>query len=312
MNPAASLIVTFLARVADWVCYVFAGWAVYCIEHGDKCPWSLVKNAAATTLPYSEGLIFFGLACGFVSRILVMFIRTESAESITLNKGVCDALDDFRRSVFPKLPGKTPRDANRVTIFKHVPTVWFVMQWKGIFWPWGKAWPWSGWLVLKHRSGHTTKLSTTIFLAPDNAENAEGVAGFAWRADGAVRRRDLPQLDGIEARSIFQSTKLAWAKYRNSSAPELQIAIEHDRRVERYAKETFTSTRVVWQRIRKKKKSPISILAIPLETVDNQRWGVLVVDSANEYDCLDPEDARFRKAFLKLKKSLAKFAVTKT
>jgi hypothetical protein len=36
------------------------------------------------------------------------------------------------------------------------------------------------------RSGHTTQKTKTIFLAPDDAGNAEGVAGQVWASDQTI------------------------------------------------------------------------------------------------------------------------------
>jgi hypothetical protein len=73
-------------------------------------------------------------------------------------------LDKFQEHVFEGQSG--PLHHHRVTLFKYTRRrLWFC------------RWPWSGWLVPVERSGHTTRRSHTVFLTPDDADQAEGIAG---------------------------------------------------------------------------------------------------------------------------------------
>ena len=62
--------------------------------------------------------------------------------------------------------------------------------------------------------------------------------------------------------------------------------------------------------LRKRKRSPISILGIPLENANNDRWGVLIMDSSNEFECIDSEQKKFRDALRELNKVLNSCGVT--
>jgi GAF domain len=91
--------------------------------------------------------------------------------------------------------------------------------------------------------------TNTIFLAPDDAGNAEGIAGQVWASGQTLTVDDFPEI--------------------TERASDDQIA--------EYAKKTFVSE--VWVRKRMGKRTlSRSIAGIPVE-VKNELWGVLILDS---------------------------------
>jgi GAF domain len=162
-------------------------------------------------------------------------------------KSVRKVLDKHREKAFDVEDGD-PAHFYRVTLFKRVQ--WTACNRASTYWEWGWwRWPWSGWLVPVVRSGHTTQKTKTIFLAPDDAGNAEGVAGQVWASDQTIIVEDLPEITD-----------------RSS-----------DEEVKEYAKKTFVSEEWVRKRIGKNPLSR-SICGMPVE-VESVKWGVLVLDS---------------------------------
>jgi len=140
---------------------------------------------------------------------------------------------------------------HRVTLFKRSRLIWWIWPWRSRYSPWGKMRaPWSGWLVPLVRSGHTTQRSRTVFLAPDDADNVEGVVGQVWARDRVIVVEDLPDLCG--------------------NATDQDIAA--------YALKTWVPDAWVRWRLRSGKQCPRSICGIPVE-VNGSRWGVIVLDS---------------------------------
>ena len=141
-----------------------------------------------------------------------------------------------------------PVHYHRVTLFQ------YVQLWKlGRLWLYPWRWqagrlPWSGWLVPVARSGHTTKRCNAVFLAPDDADRAEGVAGQVWATNSQILVEELPALD-------------------SSSSDEV---------IADYATRTFVPEE--WVRARLTKPLPRSLCGVPIE-VDGRIWGVLVLDS---------------------------------
>ncbi|MEQ1827175.1 MAG: hypothetical protein ABL921_14565 [Pirellula sp.] len=89
-----------------------------------------------------------------------------------------------------------------------------------------------------------------VFLACDDAENAEGVAGQAFRASQTYIIKNLPEL--------------------TSESDDSDIAD--------YAKKTYVSIAWVKKRLKANRTLARSIAAIPIE-VDHKPWGVIVIDS---------------------------------
>jgi hypothetical protein len=148
---------------------------------------------------------------------------------------VHDVLDQFRDEVF-KTPNDDVAHEHRVTLFK-----------KKDFHVCRRDWWWKGWLVPVERSGHTSQRTDVYFLAPDNAEHAEGVAGKTWARKGKpIYVKDLPDL---------------------SSNPTEADFVEYSRR-------SFMSLEEVRRRVPRAR----SLYGFAVE-VAGQKWGVIVVDS---------------------------------
>jgi hypothetical protein len=150
-------------------------------------------------------------------------------------------LDSFREYAFPDQPGDMLHE-HRVTLFKRVQWHWCL-----------RKWPWSGWLVPVERSGHTTRRTSAAFRAPDDANEAEGVAGATWASKSAVPVPELPDLSG-------------------QPSPE---------DVADYAKKTYVSKEWVEAYIKRGRPLAKSFLGIPVD-VSGKRWGVIVLDSKRE------------------------------
>lgn len=158
-------------------------------------------------------------------------------------------LDFLCKNSFEGLEGDAHH--HRVTLFEFRPLLLWIWPWRAWYWPWG--WgrgPTSGWLVPILRSGHTTKKSRTVFLAPDDADRAEGVAGKTW----ATRNREIV-VEGL-------------------ADPELG----KPKTVVDYAKRTGVTTEWLTRQIEQGRQMALSFRAIPIE-VSGRRWGVLLLDS---------------------------------
>jgi len=243
---------------------------------------------------------------------IARWLKPKSREQQLIDRMVQDALDRFWSRVFDGIPESEPRDNNRVTLFEHRSWQWKIRPRRCAFWPWG-LWngPASGWLCVAHRSGHTTKASTTVFLAPDESQHAEGICGRVWRADKAVRVRNLPDLSGLTYYSW-------WMRFWFTLSAKLRPGKSVDREFEQastlvkdYASSTYTAEAAVWYRLRKKKRCPTAILGIPIETADNARWGVLIMDSSNGIECIDTNHRTFREAIRELKRTLSACGVVR-
>lgn len=157
-------------------------------------------------------------------------------------------VDKFAEKAFEPVPGAAAHDY-RVTLFRHT---WALERpWRGKRRPGERwRWPWSGWLVPVVRSGHTTQNTNAIFLAPDDAYNAEGVVGQTWANRKVVQTRELPDLNVDSS----------------------------DSNIREYATQTFVAEEWVRQRLRERKPFPLTLCGIPVE-VGGRVWGVIVLDS---------------------------------
>jgi hypothetical protein len=134
-------------------------------------------------------------------------------------------LDELREHAF-KVNADDPSHHHRVTLFKHVRFRLRISPWRAHYWPWGRnRSPFSGWLVPVLRSGHTTQRTKTVFLAPDDADHAEGVAGKTWSCNRSIYKRSLPNLE--------------------CDSPENDIA--------NYAKDTWISPEMIRKRVEKRR-----------------------------------------------------------
>ena len=155
-------------------------------------------------------------------------------------------LDRFQEYVFEKESG--PLHHHRVTLLKYTRLRLRLCRW-----------PWSGWLVPVERSGHTTRRNRTTFLAPDDADQAEGIAGQTWARNRVVVVNALPEI---------------------SENPPCDVLAE-------YTERTFVVV-AWWQRHRQHARS---FCGIPVE-VKGKLWGVIVLDSRNP-EGIDENAIRF-------------------
>ncbi|QDU42697.1 hypothetical protein Mal52_11640 [Symmachiella dynata] len=300
-----------LAWFIESAAFVALGWISYSL--GMKADDNLFGPLIGKTNECAPLLVLGSGAVIIAARMIRYFFADPTEAEKIIANCVNDALNNFRRKCFPDLPENTATDLNRVTIFKHYRWVWSVSPRRLWYRRWGKGrFPGSGWLVLLHRSGHTTQTSSTMFLAPDDSpQYAEGVAGQAWRGT-TIRVRSLPNLENIKYRSVFfviWYRMCVFAKKQNGITRSYE---EDCKLVNAYAEATYTSGRIVWQRIKSGKRSPTSILAIPLESIDSRGWGVIVMDSSNKFECIDTEDRRFRLALSELNTNLSLYNVTRS
>lgn len=167
-------------------------------------------------------------------------------------KAIRGIIDEFRERAFAS--AGDPVHHHRVTLFEHTQIWRFWRLWDVWITPWtwrrGRT-PWSGWLLPVCRSGHTTQHCSTRFLAPDNADYAEGVAGQVWARNSQIVVNDLPLVD--------------------ENTPDDVIAD--------YASKTFVSSD--WVKNRRTRPLPRCLCGVPIE-VDGRIWGVLVLDSRGQ------------------------------
>jgi hypothetical protein len=163
-------------------------------------------------------------------------------------------LNEVRKDAFNRQP-EDPIHAHRITLFKRVAWRWRVRPTRGSWWrPWGTGhWPWSGWLVPISRSGHTTQRSEAVFLAPDDADKCEGIAGQVWARDQTIILENLP---------------------------DLNIGCPTDQNITDYATRAWLPESWVRRRLNEGKPFARSLCGIPVE-VNGRLWGVLVLDSRN-------------------------------
>ncbi len=258
-----------------------------------------------------------GIALGvgiLVVRIGRRLVENKRREVAILDRLRTETLDRFRDTCFPTIPSNEPKDLNRVTVFRHLKCLWWIWPFRGVLTPWGLGrGPWSGWLVVHCRSGHVTRGTRTAFLAPDDAQHSEGVAGQAWRRQAyrvGKGANKLPELKDVRYVSwpvaIFYNVLLA------ISAPTTNAKrfAEERTKVTNYAEATHCRPRFVWQRIKRKTPCPVALLAVPLLNKNREPWGVVVMDSCNQYECIDTDSREFRTAFTKLEQQLHSLGVT--
>lgn len=119
-----------------------------------------------------------------------------------------------------------------------------------------RRWPTSGWLVPVERSGDTTKNRSSCFLAPDDADLAEGIAGQTWAQKSGVVFVPPPN---------------------DPPLPELN---EHstDAEIREYARRSFVTEEWVRQWLAAHKRGLATrFVGIPVE-IKSRTWGVIVLD----------------------------------
>lgn len=156
-------------------------------------------------------------------------------------ESIHNMLDQLRECVFD---GNTDSGlhCHRVTLFKHCS---FCFRWRP---KWGDN-PCSGWLVPVERSGHTTRKKITCFLAPDDADRAQGVAGVTWARRACVIVENLPDIQQ-------NKTKKKVADYVTKAYVCDEWLVIHQGNAR-------------------------SLYGIPVE-VKSRLWGVIVLDSRKE------------------------------
>jgi hypothetical protein len=311
LHPGLRLAVNTFAWIFETIAYLVLVWTGCALSMYGNDPFfgSLIR----WTKSFAPYLVLSSAALTVLARAGRWSVREKSALERMIDRLIGDDLGKFRKDCFPGLPENEPRHNNRVTIFKHVQWKWRIRPWRNMTWPWGwPRLPGSGWLVIAHRSGHTTQSSTTVFLAPDDAVHAEGVAGRAWSSDGAIRVSGLPDLSQVQrvgsVRACWLRLRL-WIQWTNLVCERF---LNDCQLIEQYAQATGMSARSIWRRVRSRKQAPRCILAIPIESFDNQRWGVLVLDNSNDIESVDTETPVFRRAFNRLKATLDRYGVTRT
>lgn len=165
-------------------------------------------------------------------------------------------VDKLQEIAFSELSNE-PNDSHRVTLFKYKKWCWTRFGWSLDNWisAFKNGWaPWSGWLVPVLRSGHTDKATKTVFLAPGNGRDAEGVAGMCWRSDSVIKSGQLPNI----------------AKHSK------------DRIKRQYAKNSYMPFWMVGKYADNGRSLALDIVSYPVLSVSTKRWGVIVFDSQQQ------------------------------
>lgn len=164
-------------------------------------------------------------------------------------------LDQLQATLFG---AKAKPHEHRVTLMKHRRFVWRCGSWRQTpwWWPWGGRLPWSGWLVPISRSGFATKKTQSAFLAPDDADHAEGIAGATWQL--STTGVQLPPVENLCDLSEASST---------------------DERKDYAARAYCSDSWIEWV-VRTKRRVARSYAGRPVE-VSGRPWGVIVIDSRN-------------------------------
>jgi len=234
-------------RKLHWIFNTVFGVSVFCS--------AVMFPAILKAQPEDVPLILRSLVVGLQGQLWWLFAVAFALAFLakSADKRICDRwghdavkemLDKLRDVGFPGC--QDPVHYHRVTLFRY-------RKW----WPCLRVWPWRGWLVPVVRSGHTTLNHRTCFLAPDDADLAEGVAGRCWSTKSVVL---VPEKD----------SKVPLPCLHNEDTKP------HDPRsiADIYAKATFVSTN--W--VLKMKPRSRSFLGIPV-VVKGAPWGVIIVDS---------------------------------
>jgi hypothetical protein len=111
------------------------------------------------------------------------------------------------------------------------------------------------------RSGHTNQNVLSVFKAPDDGDNAEGVAGLAWISKQPEYISDLPEINATSSEDL----------------------------IEEYANATNVSVSFVRRRILRRRSNPRSLIAIPIEVNNQVKW-IVVLDSRSPNDLREIAD----------------------
>lgn len=80
-------------------------------------------------------------------------------------------------------------------------------------------------------------------------------------------------------------------------------------KVKQYAELTHTSENFVWKRLKAGKLCPTSILGVQIINHNKEPWGVLVMDSSNEIECIVTTEIRFKAELTTLQNKLQSLGV---
>lgn len=140
---------------------------------------------------------------------------------------------------------------HRATLFRYQKYLWWPFPARHMLWPWGLGrGPSSGWLVPVIRSGHATQHTKTYFLAPDDADKAEGVVGHIWNSNKEI---------GLSVGAPLQQ----------GATPE---------QISEYAGKTFVNATRAAKELSKKVLAA-SFRGVTVEGKAGRKWGVLILDS---------------------------------
>lgn len=172
-------------------------------------------------------------------------------------------LDSLRRYAFAaNYLAQDPEHHHRATLFRYRRFKWWVWPWRKWCNPWGAGrGPFSGWLEPVARSGHATKKTRILFLAPDDADHAEGIAGHIWRCKRELSAIVLPNM--------------------NSPPTDAQIA--------EYAEQSWVDVSLIKRYLSKQSSLPGSMAGFPIFK-SGQIWGVVVLDSRRQDAIKSPEE----------------------
>lgn len=265
---------TTLYWIAIWGTVFFAVVGIFDVDTWkteDRGGWNAVKAVLQFTQSFQKpALAIFGIAAIVLKRL------ADAVGPAWLWRAIEDLLSEYRKECFKDSELTQAEFHHRVTLFQHVDlrTWWFWVT--GRFWscwrckkPAGIRTPAAGWLVVVRRSGHATKRTNVAFLAPDDADCTEGVAGRAWGENQIVSIKELPDLSG------------------NPTEEEING----------YADETNCTIEWLKNRIAKRKYMARSITAIPIE-INYRLWGVLVIDSRSPDGIKERGSGRIRDFFV--------------
>lgn len=293
--------------------------------------YAFIDNVSAFFRTHSKVILVLCGVALIISKIIKFFFREKHPAELRIDYAVNKAIDDFRKIVFEDVTDQAT-DHNRVTIFKHY-NRHFRIKWREIFglhWPPFSRWFFSGWLVAIYRSGHVTQRNITCFLAPDDAERTEGIAGRAWRCKntytiGGDENNTLPDLEEFRRytrisvivinirrclrwllRKIFPVLCTGWIAISDEEINDYLAGVEA---VKKYAAYTHAPEAWVWSRLRANKLLPTAITGMILQDGRQGAWGALVLDSKNGRHCIPTGDRKFMDAFRALNKVLMNLEV---
>lgn len=255
--------------------YTVKGWFEYSASFGlaiETTVLGLPKDTVTSWPPFARGTTenmttySFELYMVFTVMLFIGLGLRRISDPKVLND-IEFILDGMRNKIYSGVDG-CAANKNRVTLFEYKRWIFFMRRdghpW---YWPYGNGWPGSGWLKPVVRSPfHVNQVSKAIFMVPDLADNAEGIAGKAWVDSRIVVADNLPDIN---------KQRRTTGSRRGDTANRAL-----DTRVEKYAEKTFLPKKRIQNAYsNKSKNAPLSIGAIPVETGDGKPWGLVVLDS---------------------------------